>query len=348
MGVAGAVVAYGLGLRAARESDARAEREERWAMDATVPTRSKTATTLDVMRILVATDRQGELSSAEAGEAIARGWLDAQPDAQLAVAPLGEAGAGFLDAVVLEPGEAAVAADPHAVVDALLERPRRLLVDLGTVPEGTHDAGERLLAGLGARVTRRTDAVEVDLDPVRRLVAGCELVGVVRDGDLDRHLLGLRGITAVRGRERGEDPATMLATDAALEAFTRGVGRTPEPGDGAAGGVAYAITALGGRLVTGPAESARRVGLADTMAAADLVITGATSFDFGSRGGGVMQHVADLAQAALTPCVALAGQVLIGGREMRTMGVESAYAADGPGVVALRALAERVARTWVW
>lgn len=300
------------------------------------------------MRILVATDRQGDLSSAEAGEAIARGWLDARPGDQLAVAPLGEAGEGFLGAVTLAAGERAVPTEPEAVVDALLERPARVLIDLGTVAAGAHDAGESLLAGLGARVVRTDGQVEVDLEPVRRLVGSGELVGVVRDGELDRHLLGLRGITAVRGRERGEDPATMLATDAALEAFTRAVGRTPEPGDGAAGGTAYAITALGGRLVAGPAECARRVDLADSLTAADLVVTGATSFDFGSRGGGVMQHVADLAQAALTPCIALAGQVLIGGREMRTMGVESAYATDQPGVSGLRDRAAQVARTWSW
>jgi glycerate 2-kinase len=65
--------------------------------------------------------------------------------------------------------------------------------------------------------------------------------------------------------------------------------------------------------------------------------------------------VAAVAAQALQPCVALAGQVLVGSREMRALGVESAYSvaglvgeqaslADPAG--SLAALAERVARTW--
>jgi glycerate 2-kinase len=57
----------------------------------------------------------------------------------------------------------------------------------------------------------------------------------------------------------------------------------------------------------------------------------------------------------MRPCVVLAGKVLIGSREMRSMGVESAYAlvdavgedqafADPHG--SLATVAERVARTW--
>jgi glycerate kinase len=65
--------------------------------------------------------------------------------------------------------------------------------------------------------------------------------------------------------------------------------------------------------------------------------------------------VAAVAAAAIRPCIALAGQVLVGSREMRALGVESAYAmvdlvskeaALGEPHTSLAALAERVARTW--
>ena len=99
--------------------------------------------------------------------------------------------------------------------------------------------------------------------------------------------------------------------------------------------------------------SPRRVGLADRARAADLVITGEGAFDFSSRAGKVPYGVAAIAEEALRPCVALAGQVLVGSREMRALGVESAYSlvelvgeerafADPAG--ALADLAERVAR----
>ncbi|MEJ7707910.1 MAG: glycerate kinase [Nocardioidaceae bacterium] len=65
--------------------------------------------------------------------------------------------------------------------------------------------------------------------------------------------------------------------------------------------------------------------------------------------------VARVAGQAIRPCIALAGQVLVGSREMRALGIESAYAvADLVGqdaafaepAASLSALAERVARTW--
>jgi glycerate 2-kinase len=57
----------------------------------------------------------------------------------------------------------------------------------------------------------------------------------------------------------------------------------------------------------------------------------------------------------LQPCIALAGRVLVGSREMRALGIESAYSmvdlvgerasfADPAG--SLAALAERTARSW--
>ena len=79
------------------------------------------------------------------------------------------------------------------------------------------------------------------------------------------------------------------------------------------------------------------------------------AFDFSSRSGKVPYGVATVAGRALVPCVALAGKVLVGSRETRALGVESAYSvvdlvgeersfADPAG--SLAALAERTARTW--
>jgi glycerate 2-kinase len=90
----------------------------------------------------------------------------------------------------------------------------------------------------------------------------------------------------------------------------------------------------------------------------DLVVTGCTVFDFATRGGGVVAAAAKLAADLLAPCIVIAGEVVIGSREMRTMGIEAAYAvrnstADQPvasDVTAdeLAAVANRVARSWTW
>lgn len=364
------------------------------------------------MRVLVATDRIGALSSAAAGRAIASGWVSAQSLAQLAVAPLGEAGAGFAEAMAdqfevelelvsepdaqlisqgVAPAAAVLAAeplgeagprglDPHgssaaigrAAADLLAGRSiRRLYLDLGGVQ--CHDAGAGLLGALGAVGDRPLDRgyagltgiSELDLSRVRELIGDTELIAVVPSGEADQHLLGLRGITSLRGREVNTDPADMLAADATLErlAALANPEASAQPGAGAAGGAAYAVAALGGRITTGPAACAELLGLEETLNVAELVVTGSSSFDFGSRGGGVMQYVAEQAQRAMRPCIALAGTVVIGSREMRTMGVESAYAVqapDAPGALGdqptgldvteeqLSDVAARIARSWTW
>ena len=71
--------------------------------------------------------------------------------------------------------------------------------------------------------------------------------------------------------------------------------------------------------------------------------------------GDVPYGDAQLWAEGAVPCVALAGKVLIGSREMRTLGIEAAYSvvdrvgeerAFAEPAAALSELAERVARTW--
>jgi glycerate kinase len=128
-----------------------------------------------------------------------------------------------------------------------------------------------------------------------------------------------------------------------------------EEGAGAAGGLGFALLLLGAERRSGVDLVAEAVRLPERARAADLVVTGEGAFDFSSRGGKVPYGVAAVASEALRPCVALAGQVLVGSREMRALGVESAYSlvdavgeerAFGDPAGALADLAERVARTW--
>ena len=87
------------------------------------------------------------------------------------------------------------------------------------------------------------------------------------------------------------------------------------------------MLALGGRLTTGPAlafGSTRRT--AGSGRGVELVVTGCSVFDFARRGGGVVAAAAELAAGSLSPCVLIAGEVVVGAREMRAMGIEAAYA----------------------
>jgi len=98
------------------------------------------------------------------------------------------------------------------------------------------------------------------------------------------------------------------------------------------------------------------VGLADRVAAADLVVTGEGAFDWQSLHGKVVAAVAEVALARAVPVVVVAGQVAVGRREWAAAGISAAYAVaerpdQVPGAMAdpagtLAARAERVARTW--
>jgi glycerate 2-kinase len=317
---------------------------------------------MPAMRVVVCPDSVGPLGPASATEALAAGW----PEQDVVRRPCGEAGAGFLaataarwgvevlsepvggrlmslavadrDLALALPAERSSGPIPVGVSSAPLgsatsiaierHRPERVWIDL--VSDDVHDGGAGFLAAAGS----------VALEDL-------EIVGVVPEGERQQRLLGLRGITSLRGRAAGEDPARLLAVDAELGDWADSLGVPDQPGAGACGGVGLAILALGGRLATGPELS-----LGDIAGPVDLLVTGCTSFDFASRGGGVVSSAARLAAELLCPCVVVAGEVLIGGREMRTMGVEAAYGLEVPAAEIsaerLQALAVRIGRSWRW
>ena len=199
----------------------------------------------------------------------------------------------------------------------------------------------------------------MNLAPVRTLVGEIELVGVVPAAQLGQPLLGLRGITSRTGRDADADPDLMLRTDAALETYARQASpiHAAAPGAGACGGLGFAVLALGGQLSTGPALTLTSAAGQQALRGVELVVTGCSVFDFASRGGGVVAAMAESAASALTPCIVIAGEVLIGSREMRTMGIEAGYAVHEslgdypqPEITEeeLAATARRVARSWSW
>ena len=246
-----------------------------------------------------------------------------------------------------------------AAVDAGAQH---IVVGLGG--SGTHDGGAGMLAALGATaeppqaLTTGPNGLgsltDVDLSAARDRLAG---VRVVAATDVHNPLLGLRGATNVYGPQKGIAEDRIHAVDAALERLADATDRrlADTKGAGAAGGLGFALLLLGAARVAGFDVVADAVGLREAAGACDLVITGEGTFDYSSRSGKVVAGVARIAGQALQPCIVLAGQVLVGSREMRTMGIEAAYAvADlvGRDVAfarpgdSLASLAERVARTW--
>ncbi len=248
------------------------------------------------------------------------------------------------------------------VAAALDAGAQTIIVGLGG--SGTNDGGAGLLAALGAVATpagaldggpRTLAGLEtVDLSAARARLAGISIVAAT---DVDNPLLGLIGATNVYGPQKGVAEDRKIAVDATLE---RLAGATDKKlalakGAGAAGGLGFALLLLGATRQPGVELVSAAVGLPERARRADLVLTGEGAFDFSSRSGKVPYGVAQAAAEAVRPCIALAGKVLIGSREMRAVGIESAYStsdlvgeeasfADPAG--SLARLAERTARSW--
>ncbi|MGI8538139.1 MAG: glycerate kinase family protein [Mycobacteriales bacterium] len=243
----------------------------------------------------------------------------------------------------------------------------RLVVGLGG--SATNDGGAGTLAALGLS---RYDAAGERLAPgggplgeLARLdgrpdprLASVELVAAT---DVASPLLGLRGASAVFGPQKGASREDVPLLDAALTRWADllephlAVAVRDQPGAGAAGGLGAALLAVGARRTSGIALVQQVVGLAERVAAADLVLTGEGAFDVSSLSGKVVAGVATLAAAQAVPCLVLAGAVRVGRREMGAAGIEAAYSmVELVGVQAaltrpaqeLAALTARVARQW--
>ncbi|CAB4761729.1 unannotated protein [freshwater metagenome] len=247
------------------------------------------------------------------------------------------------------------------LVEVAVEAGARTVV-VGLGGSGTNDGGAGLLHALGATADGRLDAgplrlsdvTGVDLGPARERVAGVRLVAA---SDVDVPLTGLFGATKSFGPQKGVAEERIALLDGLLEQLAVATDRrlSLEKGAGAAGGLGFALMLLGAERRPGIDLVSEAVDLPGRAAAADVVLTGEGAFDFSSRSGKVPYGVAQVAAEALRPCVALAGQVLVGSREMRALGVEAAYSlvelvgeerALGDPAGALAELAERVARTW--
>lgn len=255
--------------------------------------------------------------------------------------------------------EGAESATTYGVGELVLAAARagaaRVVVGLGG--SGTNDGGAGLLAALGATADRPLDAGVAGLAGITRVTLPEVSLQLVAATDVDNPLTGLFGATKVYGPQKGVAEERLPVVDGWLEELVAATDRRTAlvKGAGAAGGLGFALLLLGGTREPGIGLVTDAVRLAERARAADLVVTGEGAFDFSSRSGKVPYGVAEIAQAALRPCVALAGKVLVGSREMRTLGIESAYSlvelvgeerafADPAG--ALADLAERVARTW--
>lgn len=235
-----------------------------------------------------------------------------------------------------EPERATTYGVGAAMLGALDVGVKRIVVGLGG--SATNDAGSGLFAALGAEADvplhegpLALDGItRIDIEPIRERLAGVSLEVAV---DTKIPLLGMFGATKTFGRQKGLDDEQIVRIDRILDEYVNVLcGRSPKQrevadaqGAGAAGGLGFALMVLGAKPVSGIEIVAEATQLSRRIAQSELVVTGEGAFDFSSRTGKVVHGVAEVASKNARPCIVVAGRVDVGAREMRALGVESAY-----------------------
>ena len=316
------------------------------------------------------------LTAVEAAAAIAAGWNRVRPNDQFTVAPQSDGGPGFVEVLASRLGERRqldvcgplnddVAAEwvlDAESATAYLEcaqacgltllggppTPRTALAahsrGVGQLIAAAVQAGAaRIVVGLGG--TASTDGGRAMVDELGGLEAGrLRLAGleVIAACDVEYPLLGPWGAARVFGPQKGADSDTVTVLEQRLDEWAdeldAAAGRpvSAESGAGAAGGIGAALLALGGRCESGASIIAEHTGLADDIAAADLVITGEGKFDDQSLHGKVVGALAATARSSQVPVVVLAGQVGLDDLALQSAGILAAYAvSDYAGSVRL-------------
>lgn len=342
------------------------------------------------MRVLIAPDCfGGTLTAREAADAIATGWREAKPDDVVVERPLADGGPGFVDVL-----HAAVGGDiRYITVTGPLGKPveaRWLSVSTAGVrtayiesaeacglhlvpaelrPECCETATTRGVGELIATAAADNDVITVGLGGSGTTDGGAGMLAALTDADVDltdislvaasdveNPLLGPHGAARTFGPQKGASPEAVERLEAKLAAMDVLKPVSDVPGAGAAGGLGAALLSLGATVTSGAGLVRELSGLDAALDDTDVVITGEGSFDWQSLRGKLITAVAGGAAERGLPCIAIAGQVTVGRREMGAAGVQEAYSvSDHVGSVqksiadarkSLIATAQHVARQW--
>lgn len=223
----------------------------------------------------------------------------------------------------------------EAITAAVASGAIRVIVGLGG--SASTDAGCGMLAALGARFI---DAHGEEFTPDGATLAdiagfdasglawlhGIEIIGA---SDVRNPLVGANGTARVFAAQKGAGPNE-------VERLERGISHVgalmrqqlelnPDAeGTGSAGGIGYAIRMLGGRLVSGAEFFLDLLGFEDSVARADVVITGEGSLDEQTEHGKLVSAV--VRAAGSRPVIAVVGRSTLTPAQADALGLRRVHA----------------------
>lgn len=192
---------------------------------------------------------------------------------------------------------------------------KKIMITLGG--SGTSDGGLGFLAGMGALgITKEQQnplfsTKDIQLEPAFAKLANVELIALA---DVTNPYVGPQGFSMIFGPQKGGTPDLLEEMDRQATVIAKELSRygnqdiASTSGAGAAGGLAGAILALGGKIQPGFLAISEMIGLEEQIAQADLIITGEGSLDSQTEKGKVPFGVAKLAKKHGKPVFAVCGK----------------------------------------
>jgi len=151
--------------------------------------------------------------------------------------------------------------------------------------------------------------------------------------DVKNPLLGAQGAARTYGPQKGGTPEQIEALERGFRHLSALIGDDGrQPGDGAAGGIAYLMrTLFGAEVVSGATLVMDATGFEQRLEGADLVVTGEGRFDAQTAQGKVVHAVAHAAHAKGIPVVAISGSFSGDGHVLHDQGVVACFSiCNGP------------------
>lgn len=212
---------------------------------------------------------------------------------------------------------------------ALDEGIRKFVIGLGG--SATNDGGLGMLNALGARFTLADGSAaagfgrdlaflsQADFGGLDSRLGECQITVAC---DVTNPLLGEKGASHVFGPQKGATPEQVLQLDKAMRHYADLAESQLDrqirdlPGTGAAGGLGFALIALGAKLMPGAQIVEVITGLAGHIAEAEWVLTGEGRSDRQTLYGKLPYHVAQVSKKAGKPALLISGSLGEGSEQL--------------------------------
>lgn len=199
---------------------------------------------------------------------------------------------------------------------------RNIVIGLGG--SATNDGGMGMLSALGAQFFSEDnekpgmfgyDLLKIARVDLSRLDERLRHTRILIASDVRNPLCGQQGASHVYGPQKGATRDQVLQLDRALDRYSNllekqtGIQAKHTPGAGAAGGLGFALLSLGAKIKSGAELIASYSHLEETVAGADLVLTGEGQSDRQTFYGKAPGYVAQLCKKYGVPSILLSGGI---------------------------------------